>query len=223
MDDSCVSQDGKPDEPDMLSVVENTIGDDKDRQLEKGIFPPKTVCKLLNLSSQNYRRIRKEIDPFGDTRKHGFTHNALFVYFIFFTLRERWFYSVSDIAKFKWPYIFEACEKIGLNEIKEMGIVFCPASRQLWLTPKGEYLKAMKDDRFKGLKMDYVYQDYVSHLALNFETLLDRQLKNMEKAKLLLSQPNFKEVLLGKPGKSASDQKEESFDDFFSGVVEKLE
>ena len=29
---------------------------------------------------------------------------------------------------------------------------------------------------------------------------------------------NFKEVLLGKPGKSASDQKEESFDDFFSGV-----
>ncbi len=207
----------------MLSVVDNSIDYAKDRRLENAIFPPKTVRKLLNLSPQGYRRIRQDIDPDGDSRKDGFTHNALFVYFIFYTLRERWFFSVGDIAKFKWLYIFEACEKFELNDIKEMGIVFCSSSLQLWLAPKREYLKAIKDERFKGLKLEYVYQDYVSHLALNFDTLLDRQMTNSEKAKMLLCQPGFKEILLNKPIKPKSEQRKESFDDFFSGVLEKLE
>ena len=85
-----------------------------------------------------------------------------------------------------------------------------------------KYIKARKDDRFEGLMMSYVYQDYVSRLALNFETLLERQMTNMEKAKLLLSQPNFQEVLLNKPRKPARDEKKESFNDFFSDVVKEL-
>lgn len=192
---------------------------DIDRVSESRFFPPKVALKVLGFSAQNYRMIRENIDPEGLKRQNGFSYNALFVYFIFYALRERKLFSFSDIAKFDWEFIFHACELFDLIDIREMGIVYSPSEKEIWLVPKSIFSKVMGDDRFDGLKMEYVFKVYSNRLALEFQNVLTRKLTFEEQAQVLLSQSGFQDLVSTKPHKTPEPTSQMQFDQYFSDRI----
>ena len=97
-----------------------------------------------------------------------------------------------------------------------MGIIYCPINKKVWLAPISTYEKSLKNDRFDGLKMEYVYLAYSNRLALEFESTLKRKMTFEQQTHFLLSQPMIKELLLQDSIKPQKEGIEEDFDHYFS-------
>ena len=206
-----------------LSAVKIGANFDEVRKKDNSYFPPKVARKILNLSSRDYRRFRLEIDPEGDTRKDGFSHNTLFAYFILQTFREWKTFNIKDLEQFNWSFVFRACEEFELEELREMGIVYCPIDKELWLLPISAYYKVRKKGNFEGLIMERVYHEYNNRLAVSFDTLLERRLTLTEKKQLILSQPGTRDILSSKSRGKNKKIARKKFDEYFKEELESLE
>jgi hypothetical protein len=120
---------------DQIENIRQRVNNVKVTQ-EDQLFKPLLVRKLLKFSIANLRKLKKEVDPNGEKRGLGFTHNALFIYSVFRSLIDNNHFTVTDICRYDWNFIFEFIEKYGIDRVKKMSFIYRQKTSQVWLVTR---------------------------------------------------------------------------------------
>jgi hypothetical protein len=135
---------------------------------EAKIFPVGVVEKMFGFTKNDFKKIRKEIDPEGLGSREIFSHNKVFAYCILLTLYKIRKLDIDALASFNnWKDIFRICQRSKLNEIRKSFLAIDYLSDRIFILDES-IVSGIERGEISTIPLEKVYSVYVDVTASKF-------------------------------------------------------